>query len=74
LATPLAFDQVEVPIRTPHQDRDAIGLGIAIDHVILRSFHFEHRLFQGHGFAAAIAMIDAKNLLAARFGRARRRL
>ena len=61
-----------LPIRPPHQNRDAIGAGIAIDHVVLRSFHFEHRLFQGHGFAAAIAVVDAKNLLAVRFGHWRR--
>src|SRR5437868_14390910 len=71
LATRLAFDQVEMPVRTPHQNRDPIGAGIAVDHVVLRSFHFQHRLFQGHGLAAAITVVDAKDLLAVRFARRR---
>src|SRR5260370_27310933 len=59
---PLAFDQIEMPVGTAHQDRHPIGLGIAIDHVVLRNFHFEHRLFQGHGLIPA-AIVHAKDLL-----------
>src|SRR5260370_7910673 len=58
----LAFDQIEIPVVPAHQDRHPIGLGIAIDHVVLGSFHFEHRLFQGHGLVP-IAVVYAKHLL-----------
>src|SRR5258708_31318641 len=58
----LAFYQVEMPVGTPHQHRHPIGLGIAIDHVVLRNFHFEHRLFQGHGFVP-VAIVHTKDLL-----------
>src|ERR1700730_13120075 len=46
-----------------HQNRETVRLSIPVDHVVLRSFHFKHRFFQGHWFAS-IAMVHAKNLLA----------
>src|SRR5882762_876716 len=58
----LAFDQIEMPVGTAHQHCHPIGLGIAIDHVVLRNFHFEHRLFQGHGFVP-VAIVYAKDFL-----------
>src|SRR4051794_11498457 len=60
MASCSAFDQIEISVRTTEQNREAIFIGVPIDHIIAGIVALHHSLVEGHGLAI-FCVIDTEH-------------